>query len=488
MAENTGLFTRRQALTAGAGSLAAVASVGALAGCASSSESDRPLTVGVVVVGAGLAGLTAARELVRGGMSVVVLEASDHVGGRCVRTAVNGGWIDRGGQWAGPGQTEILKLAQELGVTTFDSYEQGDSVLYYDNKRSTFSGDLFAGEVTEKDFPGRPPADIDAATALFNRFDRLSRTVNVEQPWNSPNAPALDSQTWQTWIESNTPNAFARFAMNNYCLNDYGEPASEISLLKALVDYKAAPGEDPEAFLFDGGAGQIPERLAEELRGKVILNHPVLKLRQNDREVGVITADKTFRAGHVVVAVPPAISGYITYEPVLPAARGQVVQRAPMGEVVKIACTYPSAWWRGQGLSGEAVGDLATCYTADSSQPSGTPGILTSFLVGAPAIQLATPDERRAVVMDNVVKYFGPQAANPTQYIETNWPGDPWVRGAYSSFYGPGVLSIYRDALTAPFGRIHWAGSETSALWTGYMDGAVRSGQNAAKAILSGPA
>ena len=471
----------------GLGAAPAAAAAGTRSAASRAGKSRYTRVVDVAVVGAGLSGLVAARELTRRGLSTVVIEASHRVGGRMVRKPViENGWIDLGGQWIGPTQTAILDLAESLGVRHFDFHTRGRNVLYYGGARSTFTGAFppVAGE--DEDFPGVSPADLKEAEAVWGRFLALSGTVDVEKPWLTPDAAELDSQTVTQWAKDATTSPFARFGVDYWTLNQEGADPSETSMLFDLASYAAGPDdEEPELWLFEGGAGQIPPLLAEELGDRVVLDQPVQRIDQDASGVTATTTGGRYRAGFAIVATPPYLAGAIDYTPAMPARRLQLTQREPMGAVIKYAAVYPTAWWRDQGLSGITVSDLAVLGTVDSSPPSGVPGILTGFVSGPDAIVLAdrSASARRRAVLKNLATYFGPRTLNPAQFVEMNWPQEKWTGGAYNAFLGPGVLSTYGPAMTEPVGRIHWAGAEASSKWAGYFDGAVRAGQAAARAV-----
>jgi monoamine oxidase len=467
---------------AGIGVIAASgASTMALSACASPDDAG---TADAVVVGAGLSGLCSARELVRQGKDTVVLEARDRVGGRMVRESViDGGWIDRGGQWIGPTQSNILALAKELGVKHFDSYATGRTIVSYRGVVSTIDGSFPPINA----LPPLPPDDVAEANRVWAQFRTLAATMNVERPWLSPEARALDAQTVTSWLTATTRSEFARYCLNYWVLNQEGADPAATSMLFALTSYASGPDEEePELWLFDGGAGQIPERLAEELGDRIVLGQPVVRIEQDDGGVTVTTADGNYRADFVVVAVPPYLAGAIDYCPPLPARRIQFTQRAPMGSVIKYAAVYPTAWWRTKGLSGATVSDQTVMATADSSPPGGNPGILTSFVIGPAAIRLLdqSGETRKQLVISDLVAYFGEDAKHPIQFIEMNWPGEPWTGGAYNAVLAPNTLMTYGPAIAESIGRIHWAGTETSPKWTGYFEGAVRAGYAAARAVL----
>ena len=475
------------AATAGLGAVPAAAAGGNGTAADGAGKSRYARVVDVVVVGAGLSGLAAARELTRKGLSTVVVEARNRVGGRMVRRSVIGnGWIDLGGQWIGPTQTAVLALAKSLGVGHFDFYAEGRNVLYYGGARSTFAGAFPPGP--GEAIPGVSPADLRAAERVWGQFVDLANTVDVEKPWLTPNAGVLDSQTVTDWVTAATRSPFARFSVDYWTLNQESADPREVSMLFDLAAYASGPEtEEPELWLFDGGAGRIPPLLAKELGDRVVLDQPVYQIDQDARGVTVTTSGGHYRARFAIVATPPYLAGAINYTPAMPARRLQLTQREPMGAVIKYAAVYPTAWWRREGLSGGTVSDLATLATADSSPPSGTPGILTSFVIGPQAIALgARPAAaRRRTVLSNLTTYFGPRAMNPAQFVEMNWPQEKWTGGAYNAFLGPGVLSTYGSAMAEPVGRVHWAGTEASSKWSGYFEGAVRAGQAAAEAVIT---
>jgi monoamine oxidase len=122
----------------------------------------------------------------------------------------------------------------------------------------------------------------------------------------------------------------------------------------------------------------------------------------------------------------------------------------------------------------------------DNSPPEGRPGVLLGFLEGRHARALARQpaEERRTTVLRCLTRFFGSRAAEPRDYVETNWSEDEWTRGCYGAFFPPNTWTSYGHALRTPVGRIHWAGAETATVWMGYMDGAIRSGERAAAEVL----
>jgi monoamine oxidase len=441
----------------------------------------------VAVVGAGIAGLVAARGLADAGKDVVVLEARDRVGGRVLNHELGDGVVvEVGGQWVGPGQLQMAKLAADLGLETFATFNTGEHVLRFGTENARHRGGL----------PKLGPLVLADIAQSYARFDRLAEKVPLDAPWSAERADDLDDQTFETWITRNARTAKARSLLRLYARSVFAAEASDFSLLHALfythsgggVDVLSGTHNGAQQDRFVGGAQVVPLALAEKLGARVRLRAPVRRIEQHGDRVTVLADGVLVTAAHAVVAVPPALAARIVYEPGLPGARDQLTQRMPMGSVIKCNVVYDRPFWRDEGLTGQAGGDGGpVSITFDNSPPTGTPGVLVAFLEGAHARHLAraAPDERRRAVLASIADYFGPAAHDAVDYVELDWSEEPWTRGCYGAHCPPGVWTQYGRALRAPIGRIHWAGTETATAWTGYMDGAAQSGDRVAAEILA---
>ena len=445
------------------------------------------LDVDVIVVGAGLAGLTAAQELVDRGRTVAVVEARDRVGGRLLNHELSDGTVvEVGGQWIGPGQLRMERLVGDLGLETYPTYNEGEHVLGWKNTTSRYRGTI----------PGvgrLALADVGQAQA---RFDRLAQRVPLEAPWAADGAEAWDAQTFESWIRRNAPTYTGRELLRLYTEAVFAAEPGDMSLLHALfythsgggVDRLSATRGGAQQDRFVGGSQLVALRLAERLGDVLHLGHPVRIVRQQGERVTVEADGLTLTGGRVIVAVPPTLAGRIAYDPSLPPTRDQLTQRVPAGSVIKCNVVYDTPFWRADGLTGQATGDAGPVkITFDNSPPSGTPGVLVAFLEGDHARRLSSvaPEERRAAVLGSFVDFFGPNAADPVEFVELDWSAEEWTRGCYGAHFPPGVWTRYGPALREPVGRIHWAGAETATVWNGYMDGAVQSGERAAAETLS---
>ncbi|HVD86736.1 MAG TPA: flavin monoamine oxidase family protein [Solirubrobacterales bacterium] len=461
------------------------------------------LEADVAVVGAGLAGLVAARQLEAAGARVLVIEARDRVGGRLLNEEIGDGKVvEVGGQWIGPTQDRIAALAAGVGVGTFPTYDEGREVMVMGERRATFSGFAEIGVEAVRDLSRAisPLALIDFEQARI-RLDRMAQQVPLEAPWEAPKARRWDGQTFDTWMRRNIPTAGARTLFGILTEAVWAAEPADVSLLHILFYTRSGGGIDSLAGTdggaqqdrFHGGSQRIALLLAEQLGAeRVRLGSPVRRI-EHDRDGVVVHAaggsggSASVRAQRAIVAIPPTLAGRIDYDPPLPALRDQLTQRMPQGSVIKTMAIYDEPFWREEGLSGQGLNDRGPARVVfDNSPPDGSPGVLLGFLEGRFAREWASrpADERRHAVLAGHARLFGERAARPDRFIERVWAEEEWTRGCYGCLMTTGGWTEYGRALREPIGRLHWAGAETATIWNGYMDGAVSSGERAAAEIL----
>ncbi|EFA79410.1 amine oxidase [Heterostelium album PN500] len=439
-----------------------------------------------IVIGGGLSGLQCAYTLKKQGHSVLVLEARNRFGGRTESLKVDGYWFDLGGQWMGGTHKHLKEICKEIGVETFDQYDEGKHVLELNGKRVYYQGNI---SKLNTDY------NLEGLEETIAMIDKYADTIDVTAPHKHPKASEWDHQTVAHWTEKNVKGKDAKGIIDWFVRVCLAADPTEISFLWFLLFIKTAGSYSLLADIrggaqekrMIGGSQQISERLAEKVGLKnCILNAPVRAIYQDGAGVQVKTEKLTYTSKYVVVTVPPALAGRIEYRPPMPATRDDLTQRLPMGSVIKTIVIYDEPFWRKDGYSAEALSDLGPIYICyDDSSHDDKKTAIVGFIAGLPAKQwaLKTKEERKQAVLDCYARWWGPKALKPRHYLEKIWKDEEYSRGAYLAYAGPGVLDGCNGALREPVGRIHWAGTETANVWIGYMEGALESGIRAAGEI-----
>ena len=488
----------RRTVLGGAGALGALTAAGQLLGQpaeAATRGGSLPRHVDVVVVGAGISGLVAARKIRRQGRSVLVVEARDRVGGRILNHELrNGSVIESGGAFVGPTQGHIKRLAKELGVETFKEYVEGNNIYV---KQTPAGG-------TAIPYTGTIPPDptiLPDAGKIQEQIDMMAAEIDVSAPWAHPKADEWDRQSFDDWLRRQTANPDVRDLVLCYTQAAFGADGLDFSLL-FLVWYIACSGDEKNVGTFErssgtagaaqdsrfvGGSQLVPLRMAKQLGDRVALNAPVRRIRQDATGVDVHTDRGTVRAKRVVVACPPRFVLDIDWSPLLPPRRAQLLQRMPMGALMKCDAVYKTPFWRKDGLSGSGLNTKGAVRTSfDNSPPDGSVGVLLSFVGGSVWDKYGNMPlaKRRKAVLEGFAAIVGEKALHPIQYVEHDWTHERWTQGSPIAIQVPGAISSYGHTIREPFRRVHWAGTETSTFWCGYMDGAVRAGERAALEVL----
>lgn len=433
----------------------------------------------VVVVGAGFAGLSAARELVRLGHEVVVLEGRNRVGGRSYTGTLAGVPVDLGATFVGPTQDAVLALAAELGCESVPTYGRGKNLIRWRGRVRSYRSTI----------PRLSMLELVDVSRIQWRFDRISRKVPVAEPWTSPIAGDLDAVSLDKWLRSVHASASTHDLMAIMARVTWGCEPDAVSMLHAVRYVKAAGGlgrmldteggAQQDRFL--AGTQQIALRMADELGDRVVLDAPVTCIQRNqDGTVTVASRQSDFTARAVVVAIPPAHRAGIQFDPPLPTGHQELTQNWPQGHLSKAYAAYDRPFWRDNGCSGEALSDEGPVFITFDVSPSDTgPGILLGF-TDARMFDALPSQQRREVALAGFAALFGDAASTPIDYLDHCWGTEEFAPGGPTAAVPPGSWTTYGRSLRAPVDTIFWAGTETADAWTGFLDGAVRSGIRAA--------
>ena len=474
----------RRSLLAGTGGLAGLVALGRDA----SSKSQAPAaSVDVVVIGAGLSGLIAARELVKKGKTVALLEAKSAIGGRMVNKKVAGdGVIDLGGQWGGKTHYRFEALSDELNLKRYPSYYDGKGVFVWNGK--PYTTELFADfhraiGFSNPDDIDLPEQEKEAALKLWKELFDISKTISAEHPWTSPNAEVLDATPVSQWLAERNASPLAQWMFGWICRGGGAqvfEPYESSMLHLAWTMAVAPPSETPEDWLLYKGAGEVAKVIAKELGSRVLLDSPVSKIDQDSSGVIVTYGDcKKIKALGAVVAIPPPLRLNIQFNPPLPSRFVQLMQRTPMPSKWKVLAVYPTAFWRDQGFCAAGSGNLDVLeQTADACPPRGKPGIIASFVSGNKigSFSQLSEQEQRALVLKDLVTFWGPQASKPIELVIVRWTDDPWLQGGYGLTRSTGAWTAFGPSWQDDHGKVFWAGTEQSTRWPGYFEGAIEAG------------
>jgi monoamine oxidase len=443
--------------------------------------------VDVAVIGAGFAGLTAALAIKASGKRVTLIEARDRVGGRTEAVLVAGLKMDVGGMWVGPQQSRLLTLAEKYGIRKYPTFLNGRNIIEFGGKSTQSKGEDWEASmsITQK---------LDYVQ-VESKLKELVDSLSVDMPWTHYNAKVLDGMTFQSWLDTACYTEGVKTIFHAICGSILCCTPEQISPLFFAWYLRSSGGLNvliqtkggAQDAMFHGGMHQIAARMASELNEHLSLSNPVRKIHQDADNVKLITDKFELKAKKVVVAIPAPLYKTIDFSPNLPSSKIALSQRSPMGSVIKILVAYKTPFWRDQGFNGftSRVGSLLS-PTFDVTPPQQPLGVLVGFIDADLAIKMSeiAPAQRKLKILAELAKSFGQQALEPLDYVERSWIDEKWSQGCYGAYMTPGTMTRYGAMRQSRYLNIHWAGTETANQWSGYVEGAIESGQRVAREVL----
>ncbi len=471
----------------------------------------------VAIVGAGIAGLVAARALRAGGLDVLVLEASDHAGGR-----VASGDGDLPIDPAVPATHDsVVHLAEAIGLRTRSVTSSGKRVILHRRERRLGEGSSISGDAA---------LDREIGVAL-SRLNLMAAEVDPAAPWAKPNAEARDATAFGTWIAANVRRGPAEDFMTLITRVLWAAEPAELSLLHVLatiagaggvshlLNASLAPGfrgpvlaptpghhsagrgcqacrshDQPwvsirrgdvpsERVRIQGGPAGLVDRLVKSASASLRSPAPVQTIVQGDAGVTLEGPDFRVTAGRALVAVPMSSLTRVEFQPALTADESGL--RLSGGDVVTLVCHYDRPFWEGNGLSGLALSTSGP-LTLGQARRNGGEGVIVSHACGAAARSwLEHGGTSVGDALGALADWFGPEAAEPRDAVLTDWRDSPWHGVGWGLVAPPGTVTSTVRASRRRHDRVHWAGAERSATWAGWLEGAVRSGEGAAREVLA---
>lgn len=435
--------------------------------------------VDVLVIGAGLAGLSAAQRLKSRGASVTVLEARPRIGGRVLTERLQTGHvIDHGAQFLSDDHKRLSVLVDEAGLTRVARSKAGQYAYF-----SSPAAKPALSEDGQLPLSFWPKLD---ALQMYWRIGRHQARVG------KANRESWDSRSAAHYLRelAFTDEAYgflAGFIEGELCAPIDTFSARELIEQAASVGGRKGEADSAQWFLAEG-TGPLADHLAGILGASLVLHTPVTRVYQDADGVTVETAQTTYRARHLIVTAPPQLYGTMGILPHLPENRQRVIAGYQPGSVIKAVLVFEKPWWREQGLSGSLLSPGAICNAGlDASPPDGRAGTLVLFSTSASGRRLGqktNEPDRIETVLEWLRSVAGQNVPAPIAARSIDWTTDTWSLGGYASRRGLGGWTEAPD-LFAPVGNIHFAGTETATEWRSFMEGALQSAERAVDVLLA---
>lgn len=438
----------------------------------------------VIIVGAGFAGLAAARklEIEKPELKILMLEADEEIGGRSFTQVLDDGTlIELGGQWIGDKHLEMLKLIKEFNLQTYVTADLGfgKSLYYYNNQFY---------DVLDNEF-----------ISIIKLIDEMTNSINLEAPWNHPKVKKWDNITFQKFIDKLPyTREVKRLLSQMITAALLSTDSDKISLLQALFYIASNAGFDYASSIIDGaqhyrilgGVLQIAQNIVKNLRNTdIILNEEVEIVNDTNDQVIITTmSNKQFFGKYCILAISPVvISSDIQFVQPLPKDYQKFLASFQPGAALKVHFVYKEPFWRKNSLTGFVTTSRGwMTEIVDNSTPNSNRGILTAFIYGSKRKEILkmSLELRQHLLTKELSVFFGQEAMEVIDYLEFNWADNSWTGGCFAANLKPGAWTKYGKWWKQPYGLVHFAGTETSSNFYGYFEGALLSGYRVSEEIL----
>lgn len=439
----------------------------------------------IIVVGAGLSGLTTAYELEQNGHDVTVLEASSRIGGRMYTLYdqfEQGQFAEAGGELLDAVHVHknlhayIQQFGLQLEEVGYDHVDEGayfldGKLIPYDQLKSVM------GRKVNREY-----------NRFWDELEALGEQVrNPKKPHKSVNAAYLDSMSVADWLDSLELNPYARILADQYITGEYDSPEalSALFLAQQVKTYADVKDKHVEIFRISGGNSLLPKAFAENIHGSIKLNTPVTDIQQTAKGVRVIANGDVFKADYAVVTTSLPAMRNISFMPELPTRKAKATQELNYGSHTKVMLQYSKRFWLDHNLGGDTASELPIGWTWEATdQQAGSTGILIAYSSGkhADANRFATEAELIKQMRSQVQKMYPGSKKMFIKAEVQSWNRETWTQGGYTA-YGPGQVTQFWGVFKKPFGKVYFAGEHTDNLYPGYLEGAVRSGKRVARQI-----
>ncbi len=465
-------LSRRQILQAGMATAATLLSARPAPSCGEKHNAGRRR---VIVVGAGFSGLACAYELASAGYDVKVFEARNRVGGRVssLKDLIPGMNVEAGGELLGANHPHVLAYAAKFGFDFLDVAEEDGS-----------SPVILNGRKLSDDEVEKISVEVNSA---YSAMTEDARPVNSDEPWNTPDARALDLRTTAAWIQGLKLSDVARSLLTLQLTANNGVETERQSYLGNLTQVKGGGLDkywsDTEVYRLKGGNQQFALRFAAKLgTDRLMLDCPIREIETTDHKICVVDVrNRRHEADDLVLAIPPSTWSTIRFTPDLPK------ELTPqMGANVKYLSVVRNPFWRESGLSpdGKTDGDIGLTWHGTDGQTDDGPCALVAFSGGPAArkIHIRVAEAKQPASLKAFEQLFPGFGAQFVKGQFVDWIEDPWSRGGYS-FPAPGQITTLGPTLRQGLGHLHFSGEHTCYQFVGYMEGALHSGASLAKRI-----